>query len=93
MKEKKLILNKEMGIIQYQDRTYNFPMKMQLRTKAINKYNAFGKIQVLAGQLGLEMDRDGISCSDCQYTGIFGQSLKLKKRTRNFKILKSGSIL
>ena len=73
---KKLILNKEMDIIQYQGKTYNFPAKMKLRTEAIDKYNAFSKIQVLAGELGLEMSRDGISCSNCQYTGIFAQSLK-----------------
>lgn len=76
MTEKKLILSKEMGIIQYQGRTYNFPVKMNLRTDAIKKFNAFGKIQLLAGELGLAMNREGISCSDCKYTGVFGQAIK-----------------
>jgi hypothetical protein len=76
MKEKKLILNKENGIIQYQGRTYNFPVKMNLRTDAINKHNAFGNIQLLAGELGLEMYDDGISCTECKYNGVFAQAIK-----------------
>jgi len=76
MTEKKLILNKENGIIQYQGRTYNFPVKMQLRTEAIDKHNAFGKIQLLAGELGLEMGRDGFGCTDCKYNGVFEQVFK-----------------
>jgi hypothetical protein len=72
----KLILNKEMNIVQHQGKTYNYPSKINLRTDAINKYNAFSKIQLLAGELGLEMYEDGIGCSDCKYTGMFEQSLK-----------------
>ncbi len=77
----KLILNKEMGIIQYQGRTYNFPSEINLRTDAINKYNAFGKIQLLAGELGLEMGHDKrFGCSGYKHTGIFEQSLRNLKK-------------
>lgn len=76
MKEKKLILNKKMDIIQYQDRTYNIPSEMNLRTDAINKHNAFGKIQLLAGELGLELrNNKSFGCSGCKYTSIFMESL------------------
>lgn len=73
---KKLILNKEMDIIQYQGRTYNFPSEMNLRNNAINKHNAFKKVQLLAGELGLEMENDkSFGCSGCKYTSIFMESL------------------
>ena len=65
-----------MDIIQYQGITYNFPSKMNLRCDAINKHNAFGKVQLLAGELGLIMQEDGISCTDCKYNGVFEQAVK-----------------
>lgn len=76
-KSKKLILNKEMNIIQYEGRTYNVPAKIKLRREISKKYNAFDKVQLLAGELGLKMYNDeSFGCSDCQFTGIFEQSLR-----------------
>jgi hypothetical protein len=85
----KLTLNKKMGIIQYNGITYNFPSKMNLRTDTVDKYNAFSKIQVLAGELGLEMYENGISCSDCQHTSMFTQSLKNLEKGEKISIFTS----
>lgn len=73
----KLILNRNMSLIQHKGVTYNVPNKPEIRNELGFKADVFKKRFELSQSMGLDMYEDGsFGCGDCRHTGVFEHARK-----------------